>query len=107
MRRTTSAFSGCSVANRNRNPDPIDSPMHTADAVSVASITATTSATISSSEYAPLWVGRSERPLPRESSATTRKWRDRYGICIFQIREWTIAHVGSRTIVVGPSPNTS
>ena len=39
--------------------------------------------------------GRSERPLPRPSKVTTRKWRARYGICAFQSREWTIDHVGS------------
>ena len=36
--------------------------------------------------------GRSERPLPRGSNVTTRKWRERYGICAFQRRECEIGH---------------
>ncbi len=49
-----------------------------------------------SSAYASAPVGRSERPLPRPSKVTTFRWRARYGICIFQHREWTIDHVGQQ-----------
>jgi hypothetical protein len=35
---------------------------------------------------------------------TTRQWRARYGICIFQCREWTSAHVGSSKTVGSPAP---
>ena len=48
--------------------------------------------------------GRSERPLPRPSNVTTRQCRARYGICIFQCREWMIDHVGSRNTVGSPAP---
>ena len=48
--------------------------------------------------------GRSERPLPRPSKVTTRQWRARYGICIFQCREWMIDHVGRSSTVGSPAP---
>ena len=48
--------------------------------------------------------GRSDFPLPRGSNVTTRQWRAKYGICIFQYREWTIDHVGTSRIVGSPSP---
>ena len=54
--------------------------------------------------YAAASAGRSERPLPRPSNATTRQWRARYGICIFQWREWTSDHVGRRSTVGSPEP---
>jgi hypothetical protein len=36
--------------------------------------------------------------------ANTRKWRARYGICIFQCRQWNSDHVGSRKTVDSASP---
>ena len=48
--------------------------------------------------------GRSERPLPRPSNVSTRQCRARYGICIFQWREWMIDHVGRRKTVGSPEP---
>jgi hypothetical protein len=48
--------------------------------------------------------GRSDFPLPRGSKATTREWRAKYGICIFQQREWTIAQGGTNRIVGSPDP---
>jgi hypothetical protein len=35
---------------------------------------------------------------------TTRQCRARYGICIFQCREWMIDHVGSKKMVGSPEP---
>jgi hypothetical protein len=35
---------------------------------------------------------------------TTRQCRARYGICIFQWREWTIDQVGSSRTVGSPLP---
>ena len=37
--------------------------------------------------------------MPRPSKVITRKWRARYGICVFQIREWTIDQVGRSSTV--------
>jgi hypothetical protein len=34
----------------------------------------------------------------------TRKYRAKYGICIFQWREWMIDHVGSKRTVGSPVP---
>ena len=79
----------------------------TARSVAVASSTASASSANSRSSYASDTVGRSERPLPRPSNVTTRKWRARYGICPFHCREWMIDHVGSRRMVRGPVPYTS
>ena len=42
-------------------------------------------------------------PLPRPSNVMTRKWRAKYGICVFQCREWTIDHVGRRRTVDRPA----
>ena len=70
----------------------------------VASMTAIASAANSRSVYAAGSVGRSERPLPRPSKVTTRQWRARYGICIFQWRECTIDQVGSSSTVGSPLP---
>ncbi len=44
---------------------------------SVASIAAMQSAASSLGAYASASWGRSERPLPRPSTTSTRKWRDR------------------------------
>ena len=95
--------SGCSAARISPRCAPSESETSTARSVSVASITARASAANSRSSYPPLG-GRSERPLPRPSKVTTRQWRARYGICIFQCREWMIDHVGSRKTVGSPSP---
>ena len=46
--------------------------------------------------------GRSERPFPRASKVRTRQCRAKYGICIFQWREWTSAHVGMSKTVGSP-----
>jgi len=81
---------------------PTESETMTARSVAVASITARASAANSASPY-PV-SGRSERPLPRPSKVITRQCRARYGICIFQCREWTIDHVGSRKTVGSPEP---
>jgi hypothetical protein len=42
--------------------------------------------------------------LPRPSKVSTRQCRARYGICIFQWREWMIDHVGRRKTVGSPEP---
>ena len=55
-------------------------------------------------EYASASSGRSDFPFPRGSNTTTRKWRDRYGICPFHIRECEIGEVGKSRNVVGASP---
>ena len=49
------------------------------------------------------WAGP-ERPLPRPSNVTTRKWRLRYGTWPFHWREWTIGVEGRRTRVGVPAP---
>ncbi len=75
--------------------------------VCVASITASASAANSLSAYASGCAGRSERPLPRPSNRSTWQCRARYGICIFQMREWTTDQVGRSKIVCSPSPYRS
>ena len=72
-----------------------------------ASSTASASCSVTRGPYASGESGRSERPLPRASKVTTRKWRARYGTWAFQKREWTIAHGGTSSSVCSPSPNTS
>jgi len=62
------------------------------------------SAANSLGSYASGICGRSDLPLPRPSNVTTRACRDRYGICIFQKREWMIDQVGRSRIVGSPSP---
>ena len=52
--------------------------------------------------YAAVAVGRSDRPLPRPSKASTRKWRAKYGICAFHTRECTSVQVGMNRIVWSP-----
>ena len=83
---------------------PHDSATSVARSVAVASMTASASAANSSVLFASAPAGRSERPLPRPSNVTTRQWRARYGICIFQQRECTIDQVGSSSTVRSPSP---
>ena len=71
------ARSGWSAARLMAYPAPIERPATTARSVPVASSTATASATNSVPAYAAGPGGRSERPLPRPSNVTTRKWRAR------------------------------
>ena len=85
-------------------PRPARATRATARSVPVASITASASAANSSSRYASGSGGRSERPLPRPSNVSTRQCRARYGICIFQCREWTIDQVGRSSTVGSPEP---
>jgi hypothetical protein len=75
--------------------------------VPLASITASVSRAYSVSANAAGSSERSERPLPRGSNTTTRKWRAKYGTCAFQTRECTIAHGGTNTTVGSPSPKRS
>jgi hypothetical protein len=65
---------------------------------------ATASRANSTSSYADVCVGRSDRPFPRPSKQTTRQWRARYGTCIFQTRECTTDHVGIMSTVGSPWP---
>ena len=79
----------------------------TASATPAASSTASASCAVRRGPYSSALSGRSDRPLPRGSKVTTRKWRARYGTCSFQKREWLIAHGGSSRMVWSPSPKTS
>ncbi len=54
---------------------PRDSDTSIARSTPTASITATASSANSMGEYDAAVVGASERPLPRPSKVTTRKWR--------------------------------
>jgi hypothetical protein len=96
--------SGCSAARSNDLCEPLERETSAARGVSVASRTARASAANSSSAYASAEVGRSERPFPRPSNVTTLKCLAKYGICIFQMREWTIDQVGMNSTVRSPSP---
>ena len=107
MKTIRSTRSGCDAARWSDRSAPRDSATIAARSVAVASSTATASAANSSSRYASGSAGRSLRPLPRPSNVTTRQCRARYGICIFQCREWTIDHVGMRSTVGSPVPYTS
>ena len=96
MKTAPSTRSGCSAARSERRAARrARARRATARSVPVASRTASASAANSRSAYASGSCGRSERPLPRPSNVSTRQCRARYGICIFQWREWTIDHVGS------------
>ena len=107
MKTTPSTRSGCSAASRSARWAAADQPTMYALSVPVASSTATASAANSVSLYAAGPVGLSDRPLPRPSKVMTRQWRERYGICSFQQREWTMDHVGSKRMVGVPVPYTS
>ena len=50
------------------------------------------------------WAGSPSDPLPRPSKVTTRQCLARYGICIFQWREWMTDHVGRTTPWPSPEP---
>ena len=104
MNTILSTRSGWFAAMSSDRSAPRDSDTNAARSVAVASITAIASAANSSSRYASGSGGRSDRPLPRPSNVTTRQWRARYGICIFQCREWMIDHVGRRSTVGSPEP---
>ncbi len=71
------------------------------------SITANVSPTYSRSPYAAVSLGRSDRPLPRGSIVTTRKWRARKGTCAFHTRLCTITSTGVNRMVMSPSPKDS
>jgi hypothetical protein len=101
---TRSEWSAASISPRW---PPIEKPTIAACSTSFASSTASASATNSASAYAAASSGRSDLPLPRPSNVSTRQCRARYGICIFQSREWTIDQVGSSRTVGSPAPNTS
>ena len=83
-----STRSGWSAASSSPRWAPSDSDTTTARSVAVASSTASASPANSASAYCRGRRGRSDRPLPRGSNATTRKCRARYGIWAFQTREW-------------------
>ena len=104
MNAIPSTRSGCPAASSSDRSAPRDSAASTACSVPVASITASASAANSGSAYCSGSGGRSDFPLPRPSKVTTRKRRARYGICIFQKREWMIDQVGMSSTVVSPSP---
>jgi hypothetical protein len=104
MNTAPSTRSGCAPARSSARCAPSESETRTALSVAVASSTASASAANSRSSYAAASCGRSERPLPRPSNTSTRQCRARYGICIFQWREWMIDHVGRRRTVVSPLP---
>ena len=72
-----------------------------------SSSSASASAAVTSAPYSSGDSGRSERPLPRGSNVRTLKWRERYGTCPFQKREWLIAQGGRKSIVSGASPKSS
>ena len=104
MKTAPSMRSGCSAASRRPRCPPSEKPTMTALAVCVSSMTARASAANSRRRRPKGCCGRSERPLPRPSNVTTRQWRARYGICIFQCRECNTDHVGKRSTVGSPEP---
>ena len=99
--------SGCSTASSSAAPAGAQWQTTTASSTPAASITASASPAVIRWPYASGLCGRSERPFPRASYVTTRKWRARYGTWSFQKREWTIAHGERKSRVSGPSPKTS
>ena len=107
MAATPRTRSGCRAATIRLVHALVHSPTSRAFSTPTASITATvSSARCVNAICAGSWV-RSERPLPRGSIATTRAYRDRYGICPFQNRECTIGSIGAKTTVRSPEPYTS
>jgi hypothetical protein len=74
----------------------------TASDVSVASITATASPTLSALVWDAGSVGRPDLPLPRPSIVTRRKHLLRKGIWPLKMREWVIGDGGMKSRV-GPS----
>ncbi len=77
MNTAASTRSGLWLARKRFHIVPADAETVIADSVPVASITASASSANSFGEYAASLCGRSERPLPRPSKVTTRKWRAR------------------------------
>jgi hypothetical protein len=75
MKAAPATRSGWKAARMSDQLAPREREIKTASSTPTASITATASWANSSGSYAAPPFGASERPLPRPSNVTTRKWR--------------------------------
>ena len=75
MKAAPATRSGWKAARMSDQLAPRERETRTAWSTPTASMTATASSANSSGVYAAAPSGESERPLPRPSKVTTRKWR--------------------------------
>ena len=107
MAKTPNTRSGRSAARTVQRPAPLQSPPSTTLSAPTWSSTAQTSSRRCWVVICSGPVGRSDRPLPRGSTVTTRKCRARNATWAFQARACTMVSGMTRQTVTSPSPYTA